>query len=280
MSATATRGREPAANRARRRPVQDPRRDLAGDLATQRLLKRYHRTGDPQALDQLVKRFLPLARQLARRYYGGGEPLDDLVQVASLGLVKALNRFDDSRGTSFSSYAVPTITGEIKRYFRDSVWAVHLPRESQERALAVNRAVRELSETTGREPSVRDLSERLKIDEQQVRDGLEAYAAFDAMSLDARMPSRDDPDGQPRAETIGRVDDGFELTDDRLTVAAAVRALPAEDRRMLRMRFIEARTQADIATQIGVSQMQVSRILGRITRRLQDTVERQMALAG
>jgi RNA polymerase sigma-B factor len=220
-----------------------------------------------------VRRFLPLARKLARRYYSGGEPLDDLVQVASLGLVKAIERFDETRGVSFSSYAVPTITGELRRYFRDSVWPVHVPRGMQERALAVNGASRELADDTGRNPTVSMLADRLELDEQGVLDGLKAYEAFDTLSLDA--PASADGEAEPRAriETIGATDPGFELTEERLTVGAVVQRLPFKERRVLHMRYVEDCTQSDIAARIGVSQMQVSRILNRTIDRLQRTVE-------
>jgi RNA polymerase sigma-B factor len=238
------------------------------------------RTGDPRALDALVKQFLPLARQLARRYYGGGESLEDLVQVASLGLIKAVKRFDESRGVSFSSYAVPTITGELKRYFRDTVWAVHVPRGMQERALAVNQAIVAITEQSGRVPTHRELADRMQLDKQEIRDALGAYDAFDAASLDAPVHGPDDPgQQQPRTETIGSADEGYELVDDRLAVNAAVRTLPTRERRVLHMRFVEDRTQADIAARIGVSQMQVSRILKHILDRLRHSADPEVALA-
>jgi RNA polymerase sigma-B factor len=249
-------------------------------LDTRALFRRFRRTRDPRALELLVRRFLPLARSLARRYYCGGEPLEDLEQVASLGLVKAVQRYDERRGVSLSSYAVPTIIGELKRYYRDHVWAVHVPRGIQERALAVNRATRELSERTGRMPTVGELAERLQLDEQDVLDALEAYMGFDAVSLDAPANAGDEPEPQPRGETIGCVDNGYERADDRLTINAAVRTLAPRERRILRMRVIEDRTQADIAARILVSQMQVSRLLRRTLDRLQDSIAHEPTLAG
>ena len=251
----------------------------ARDPRTCALFRRFHRTHDPRALDSLVRRFLPLAKSLARRYYCGGEPLEDLEQVASVGLVKAVQRYDERRGVSFPSYAVPTIIGELKRYYRDHVWAVHVPRGMQERALAVNRATRELSERTGSIPTAPELAERLQLDEHEVLDALEAYMGLDAVSLDAPARSDDDPEPQPRADTIGCRDDRYEHTDDRLTAGAAVRRLAPRDRRILHMRVIDDRTQAEIAARIGVSQMQVSRLLRRIVDRLQHAVEHEMTLA-
>jgi RNA polymerase sigma-B factor len=227
----------------------------------------------------LVSRFLPLARDLARRYYSGGEPLDDLVQVASLGLVKAVERYDETRGVSFTSYAVPTITGELRRHFRDHVWPVHVPRGMQERALSVNKASRQASERTGRTPTACELSKRMGLTEPEVLDAQQAYAAFDTLSLDAPGPGGDDLEPRPRVETIGSVDGGYERVEDRLAIETAVRRLPVRERRALRMRFVEERTQTDIAARLGVSQMQVSRILRAVLGRLRQTLERSMPRA-
>ena len=246
--------------------------------STRILFRTLRRTGDPRAREALVTRFLPLARTLARRYYSGGEPLDDLVQVASVGLVKAVERFDETRGVSFSSFAVPTINGELRRYFRDRVWSLHVPRGMQERALDVKRAHRELTDQTGRAPTVLQIAERLGIDESGVLDGLRTYEAFDALSLD-EPTGGDDAEPRARIDTIGSTDPGFELAEDRLTVGALVRRLPLRERRVLHMRYVENRTQSDIATRIGVSQMQVSRILKGTLGRLQRSVEHSPALA-
>jgi RNA polymerase sigma-B factor len=216
---------------------------------------------------------MPLARKLARRYYSGGEPLDDLVQVANLGLVKAIDRFDDTRGVSFSSYAVPTITGELRRYFRDNVWSLHVPRGMQERALAVKRVSRKFAEDTGRTPTVAELASRLELDEQGVIDGLKAHEAFDTLSLDAPASADEESEARSRIETIGATDPGFELAEDRLTVDAVLKRLPLKERLVLQMRYIEDRTQSEIAARIGVSQMQVSRTLSRTLDRLQRNVE-------
>jgi RNA polymerase sigma-B factor len=243
------------------------------DRSTPALFRRVRRTGDPRALQTLVTRFRPLARKIARRYHGGGEPLEDLEQVANVGLIKALQRYDSARGVSFSSYAVPTITGELKRYFRDNAWAVHVPRGMRERAVRVNAAVRSLSENSGRTPSDSELAEHLRLDEREVVDARAAYVAFDAGSLDAPV-AQDDGDPGPRAETIGEIDEGYELAEDRVMIDRALRRLPLQHRRVLHMRFVEDRTQSDIAGRIGVSQMQVSRILRRTLARLRAAAER------
>jgi RNA polymerase sigma-B factor len=222
-----------------------------------------------------VRRFLPLARKLARRYYGGGEPLEDLVQVANVGLLKAVNRFDEHRQVSFSSYAVPTITGELKRYFRDNAWSLHVPRGLRERGLAVHKATREVGERQGRTPTTGELAERLELDESEVVEAQAAYTAFSAASLDEPVAHDDDGTPQVRLDTLGGEDDSFELAEARVTVGPKVRELSSDERRVLHMRFVEDRTQSDIATRVGVSQMQVSRILRRTLEKLRRNVEQR-----
>ena len=190
--------------------------------STAALFRRMRRTGDPHAREALIRRFLPLARKLARRYHGGGEPLEDLVQVANLGLVKAVHRYDNERGVSFSSYAVPTITGELKRYFRDNTWSAHVPRGMRERALQVNTAIKRFVEKRGRTPTTSELAQQLELEEQEVLDAQVAYVAFDAVSLDAPVAG-EDSDPQPRLETLGSADSGFGLAEERVTVGTALR---------------------------------------------------------
>ena len=216
--------------------------------------------GDGYAGGVEVERFLPLARHLARRYHGSSEPLDDLVQVASLGLVKAAHRFDERRGVSFGTYAAYAITGELKRHFRDRTWAVHVPRGAKERAVKVNQAIRESSEERSA-PSEGELAERVGLSEREVLDARQTWLALEASSLDAPAGGHDEPEPPPLAETIGCLDGGYECVENKLTLEAAVGKLPVRERRMLRMRFIEDRTQADIAARLGVSQMQVSGVL-------------------
>jgi RNA polymerase sigma-B factor len=241
---------------------------------TEQLFKQYRRRGDRRARDELVRRFLPLARKLAYRYHDAGEPFDDLVQVASLGLVKAVDRFDTARGVAFTTYAVPTITGELKRHFRDNSWAVHVPRGTRDRALRVHGAIRDLTETSGRRPAGRELARKLSLSSQQLDEALGALGAFDAVSLDApAVPS--EQEAQSRSETIGAPDSDYELAERRITIDAALKRMPSRERRVLRMRFVEDRTQADIAAHIGVSQMQVSRILRGALERLRLTLDRR-----
>jgi RNA polymerase sigma-B factor len=236
------------------------------------LFGRWQRHGDVAARDALIERFLPLARSLARRYDRSAEPFEDLMQVASLGLVKAVDRFDSTRGHAFASFAVPTILGELKRYFRDSGWAVHVPRGPQERALKVEEAQQRLTRRSGRAPTVREIAEYLEISTEDVLDALQAAQAYDTLSLDAPRPSRDD-DAETYGESLGAIDERFDLVDADVTVAAALRHLPERERRVLHLRFVEDLTQTEIAERIGVSQMQVSRLLRRSLERLREIAE-------
>lgn len=250
---------------ARTSPVQreiDPRT----------LFIRWQRHGDTAARDALVEKFLPLARSLARRYDRSSEPFDDLVQVASLGLVKAVDRFDPSRGHAFASFAVPTILGELKRYFRDSGWAVHVPRGPQERALKVEEAQQRLTLRSGRAPTVSEIAEYLEMPIEDVLEALQAAQAYDTLSLDAPRPSRDG-DAETYGESLGELDDRFALVEADVTVAEALRHLPERERRVLHLRFVEDLTQTEIAKRIGVSQMQVSRLLRRSLEQLRTIAE-------
>jgi RNA polymerase sigma-B factor len=232
-----------------------------------RLFERYLTEGDQQAREQLVERFLPLARQLARRYQRAEEPLDDLVQVASIGLIKAIDRFDLSRDVAFSSYAVPTILGELKRHFRDKTWSVRVPRDLQELALKVDRAVAALSRELHRSPSVTEIAEAVESSEEQVLEALEAAAAYRASSFDAPRGSEDDP-GDTLGDATGTDEDGFGRAEDRATLHRLLGTVTAREREVLRLRFEEDLTQAEIGERIGVSQMQVSRIIRQSLGRL------------
>ncbi len=211
----------------------------------------------------LVKRFMPLARSLARRYERSSEPLDDLLQVASLGLLKAIDRFDPDRGNAFASFAVPTILGELRRYFRDCCWDVHVPRAAQERTLRLEQAQRRLTSDQGRPPSVAELARYLELDPEQVLDAMTAAQAYGALSLDQPCASRNGERSASYADLLGEPDERYALVDDGLTVAAALEHLPQRERLVLELRFAEDLTQSEIAQRIGVSQMQVSRLLRR-----------------
>jgi RNA polymerase sigma-B factor len=241
-----------------------------------RLFARWLEHGDQRARQELVERFLPLVHKLARRY-ASREPFDDLIQVASVGLLKAMDRFDPERGTAFSSFAVPTILGEIKRYFRDCGWFVHVPRGTQELALAVAAARQELVSRTGHEPSINELAERLELRVEDVLDALEAAAGHHAGSLDAPTVQGS---GEPAtlADMLGEDDARFEVVDAGLTIAAAARQLPEQERRVLALRFGSELSQKQIAARIGVSQMQVSRVLRRTLDRMRETIEAPVAV--
>ena len=235
------------------------------------LLMRYRNGGDDLARDELVERFLPLARQLARRYARPNEPIDDLFQVASMGLLKAIDRFDPERGNAFSTFAVPTIVGELKRYFRDTGWAVHVPRPIQERIGQVNRAVNEMSRDLGRSPAPHELAEKIGASVEEVLEALEAAKAFDAVSLD--MPRGSDDEGSAYADTVGAHDERFEMVEYNAVIEPTMAALPDRDRLILRLRFERDLTQSEIAERLGISQMHVSRIIRRSLDRLRTVAE-------
>jgi RNA polymerase sigma-B factor len=263
MNATIT--NQPAVRRPRRAGV-------LGTVSTDELFDRWQQHGDDRARAELVERFLPLARKLARRYSGALEPFEDLLQVASLGLVKAVDRFDCSRGTAFSSFAVPTILGELKRYFRDLGWAVHVPRGAQEQAVKVEQAQVQLSAKSGRAPTVPQIAEYLELSIEDVLNSLETSRAHHASSLDVPY---DDGEGESGSmvDSFGREDPGLLLVDERVTVGDAAKHLAPREREVLMLRFVSDLTQTQIAARIGVSQMQVSRILRRALARLSELTE-------
>ena len=238
-----------------------------------RLLVRYHREGDPAAREQLVERFLPLARQLARRYQRGGEPLDDLVQVASLGLLKAIDRFDPARETAFSSFAVPTILGELKRHFRDKGWSVRVPRDLQEMAVRVDRVADEMSRELGRAPTPGEIAERMG--------ATPSRCSRRARRRPPTAPSRSTGragrrrGGRLLRRRLRRRGPGFGLAEDSATVERLMRVLSEREREVLRLRFEEDLTQSEIGERVGVSQMHVSRLIRQSIARLRDEAERR-----
>jgi len=231
------------------------------DLPT--LFLRWQRERDHAARETLVQRFMPLARGLARRYGSSSEPFEDLLQVAAVGLLKAIDRYDVERGHPFPSFAVPTILGEMRRYFRDAGWAVHVPRGAQERALKVRDAQERLANANGQAPTVNQLAQYLELDTEEVIDALQAIHAYQTVSLDAPRPSAEDHNAAPYGESIGSEDERYELVELDATLGSVLACVPARERAILRMRFVEDLTQTDIAQRMGVSQMQVSRLLRR-----------------
>jgi RNA polymerase sigma-B factor len=233
------------------------------------LFDRWRRYRDRHARDELIERFLPLARKLARRYVQSSEPYEDLVQVASLGLVKAVERFDPGRGFAFTSFAVPTIVGELKRYFRDTAWALHVDRSAQELARKITDAQQKLGSSAGRAPTIQELAQYLELSQEDVLEGLQTAEAYGTVSLDAPLAGEDDEEST-RMEMIGEEDERLLLVDDQATIFAAARHLPVRERQILYLRFGEDLTQSEIAERVGVSQMQVSRLLRRSLGRLRD----------
>jgi RNA polymerase sigma-B factor len=240
---------------------KDPARELAqlqeGEAV---LLARYARDRSPALREELVRRFMPLARSLAMRYRRQTESLDDLVQVAGLGLVKAVDGFDPERGRPFAAYAVPTILGELRRHFRDHVWNVRLPRALQERTMKLDAATAALTDELGRFPTPSELAERLDLSVEDVLEGLEADHARRTLSLDA--PRRaDEEESTPGVETLESVEHGYDRVEAQMAAQSA--DLDPREREILRMRFVDNLTQREIAAEFGVSQMQISRISRR-----------------
>jgi RNA polymerase sigma-B factor len=237
------------------------------------LFARLRIDGDPHARELLVERYLPLARRLARRYQHTDEPLDDLVQVASVGLLKAIDRFDCSREVMFSSYAVPTILGELKRHFRDRTWSVRVPRDLQELALRVDQTVTRLSLGQRYSPSVGEVASAVEASEEQVLEALEAMGAYRAGSLDAPRSTRDE-ETETLADGLGSHDDGFDRAEERATLEPLMGQIGERERIVLELRFRDDLTQAEIGERIGVSQMQVSRLIRQALVRLRAGVDR------
>jgi len=234
---------------------------VPGTSEEQHLFAR-HQQGDRLAREELVRRFMPLARSLARRYDRSSEPFEDLLQVASLGLLKALDRFDPEMGHPFASFAVPTILGEMRRHFRDAGWSVHVPRGSQERALKVRDAQERMANERGRAPTVQELAQYLELGQDDVIDALQAIQAYESLSLDAPRPGATD-EATSYGDAMGEEDARYELVELDATVSAVLGRIPQRERQILRMRFVEDLTQTEIAARVGISQMQVSRLLRR-----------------
>ncbi|MGW1023018.1 RNA polymerase sigma factor SigF [Streptomyces sp. NPDC002577] len=217
--------------------------------------------------NQLVRMHLPLVEHLARRFRNRGEPLDDLTQVATIGLIKSVDRFDPERGVEFSTYATPTVVGEIKRHFRDKGWAVRVPRRLQELRLSLTTATAELSQLHGRSPTVHELAEKLAISEEEVLEGLESANAYSTLSLD--VPDTDD-ESPAVADTLGAEDEALEGVEYRESLKPLLEDLPPREKRILLLRFFGNMTQSQIAQEVGISQMHVSRLLARTLAQLRE----------
>ena len=247
--------------------VADTRsRERAADRARAKVLFVEMAAADPDSTehrrirDELVRMHLPLVEYLARRFRNRGEPYDDLVQVATIGLIKSVDRFETDRGVEFSTYATPTIVGEIKRHFRDKGWTIRVPRRLQELKLSLSKATSELAQRNGRSPTVAELAAYLELSEEEILEGMESAHAYSAVSLDA--PGGDDSDAPSVADSLGVQDIALEGVEYRESLKPLLEKLPAREKRILLLRFFGGQTQSQIAAELGISQMHVSRLSG------------------
>ena len=235
------------------------------------LLRRYHENGDLEARERLIEQYLPLVRSLARRYSYRGEPLEDLVQVGCIGLIKAIDRFDVDRGVELTTYATPNIIGEIKRHFRDKGWSVRVPRGLQELNVRLSRLIEELTVQLERSPTVAELAKAAGVDEEEVLEALETGQAYATLSLSAPT-SGDESDDLDPLESLGELEHEYEVSEDRAVLAPGLRVLDERERRILHLRFFEGLTQSQIAQQVGISQMHVSRLIRRALEKIRDEI--------
>jgi RNA polymerase sigma-B factor len=247
---------------------------LAGE---RELWERFARDSEPAIREELVRRNLPFAKRLALRYRGASESFDDLLQVANLGLLNAIDRFDPARGIPFTAFASPTILGELKRHFRDRVWTVRVPRGLHDCMAEVDKATTELTKQLQRSPTVGEIAEKLGLEQTDVLEVLEANHNRRPLSLD-RPAGGEDSDEAPPSEWVGEEDERFELVEGRIALDAALPYLEERERVVLRLRFVEDMTQSQIAEQIGHSQMHVSRILRRALARIREQIEEERGL--
>ena len=238
-------------------------------------LRAYHHDGDRQARDELVVELMPLVRALARRYAGRGEQIDDLIQVGAIGLIKAIDRYDESHGVELTTYAIPTIVGEIKRHFRDKGWSVHVPRRLKELNLRLTRRIETLSAQLGRSPTVAELAKAEEVSDEEVVEALETGLAYAAQSLSAPVLASDEPSELQTISSIATIDEAYETTEDRVVLAAGFRALDDRERQILMLRFFDGLTQSQIAAQVGISQMHVSRLIRRALEKMRTEIEKE-----
>jgi RNA polymerase sigma-B factor len=231
------------------------------------LLRRYHEQGDLRAREQLIEQYMSLVRSLARRYSYRGEQLDDLVQIGAIGLIKAIDRFDLSRGVELTTYATPNIIGEIKRHFRDRGWAVRVPRGLQELNVQLSKLIEQLTVELGRSPTIPELAKAAGVEEEEVLEALESGRAYSSLSLSQGAGQEDGEELDP-LETLGEVEHQYEVSEDRAVLAPGFRVLDERERRILHLRFFEGLTQSQIAQQVGISQMHVSRLIRRALEKI------------
>ena len=235
------------------------------------LLRRYHEEGDLAAREQLIEQYLSLVRSLARRYAYRGEQLDDLVQIGCIGLIKAIDRFDIDRGVELTTYATPNIIGEIKRHFRDKGWSVRVPRGLQELNVRLSQLLEQLTVQLERSPTIAELAKAAGVDEEQVLEALESGQAYTTVSLSAPAGHGDDSDLDP-LESLGQLEHEYEVSEDRAILAPGLKALDERERRIIHLRFWEGLTQSQIAQQVGISQMHVSRLIRRSLEKVREEI--------
>jgi len=226
------------------------------------LLRRYHHDGDVEARERLIEQYLPLVRSLARRYSYRGEQLEDLVQVGCIGLIKAIDRFDVDRGVELTTYATPNIIGEIKRHFRDKSWSIRVPRGLQELNVTLSKLIEELTVQLERSPTIPELAKAASVEEEEVLEALETGQAYSTLSLSAPSSGDDNEDLDP-LESLGELEPEYEVSEDRAVLAPGLRVLDERERKILHLRFYDGLTQSQIAQQVGISQMHVSRLIRR-----------------
>lgn len=271
---TAREASEARAERARHRSLhRTPKGKAAWDKdRTRELFRQYKATGDPEVRDQLIVSHLNLVRFLASKFKNRGEPLDDLIQVGTIGLIKAIDRFDPLRGLEFTTYATPTILGEIKRHFRDKGWSVRVPRRLQELSAKVNQANDELTNELSRSPSVEEIAKRVGASVDDVLEAMESSSAYSSVPLEGGGSS-DDDDAPSVIDHYATEDENLAASDDRIVLEDAIRDFSPREKDVIRMRFFEGMTQVEIAERLGISQVQVSRLLRRTLRRVQDKID-------
>ena len=234
------------------------------------LLRRYHEEGDLSAREQLIEQYMSLVRSLARRYSYRGEQLEDLVQIGAIGLIKAIDRFDLNRGVELTTYATPNIIGEIKRHFRDRGWSVRVPRGLQELNVQLSRLVEELTVQLERSPTITELAKAANVEEEEVLEAIESGRAYSSLSLSVGS-SGDDDEIDP-LEAIGTEEHQYEVSEDRAVLAPGFRVLDERERKILHLRFFKGLTQSQIAQQVGISQMHVSRLIRRSLEKIRDEI--------
>src|SRR5918994_1452556 len=266
------------ARRARRRHVGRTAQGIHGvrgcamtRASDKALLRRYHEEGDLAAREQLIEQSLSLVRSLARRYAYRGEQLDDLVQIGCIGLIKAIDRFDIDRGVELTTYATPNIIGEIKRHFRDKGWAVRVPRGLQELNVQLSQLLEQLTIQLERSPTIPELAKAAGVTEEEVLEALESGQAYATLSLSAPAGGDDSSDLDP-LESLGEIEHEYEVSEDRAVLAPGLAALDERERKILHLRFFEGLTQSQIAQQVGISQMHVSRLIRRSLEKVREEI--------